>query len=123
MKQYLKKKLEETSTFSIVVDFWTGKNSLSYIGVTCTFIENDKKKKELLIGLKYVPSPHTSVIVFDDTSNILREFGIENGLNDSKVFSITTDNGSSMIAAYGSLTDDIIEEFIDSDSETEDIAY
>ena len=92
----IKSKLENASHVSICADFWTGKNMVGYLGVLASFIE-DCQRKDVLIALREVPYPHTRVVVKESLDAILNNFGF-NGSDDTRIVSISTDNGSNMVA-------------------------
>lgn len=96
VKKYIKNVIDSKNSYSLCIDFWTGQDRLGYIGVLLTTIE-DQAKSDYLLAVRYVPHPHTAQVVRDATDRILNEYGID-GVMDPRVFSISTDNGSNMVA-------------------------
>ena len=108
----LKFDISNASSVSMCIDFWSGADRLGYIGIVLSYVK-DLQKRDRLIALRYVPSPHTSDKIIEVTNQILSEFSI-NGIEDKKVFTISTDNGSNMVKAYSSITplDSANDEFV-----------
>ena len=96
MKKDLRRKIEKAQYVSLCADFWTGKNSIGYLGITATILENGKRSN-FLIGLRHVEHPHTASVVQTSIEKVISEFGLSN-LDDAKLVSISTDNGSNMVA-------------------------
>ena len=95
IKEILVVKLNEhVISCSITTDLWTARSRSGYIGVTCSFIDNDFNLCEAILAIQYVPYPHTG----DNICKILREV-ISNWNLVGKVFTMTTDNGSNMVRA------------------------
>jgi len=81
-------------TCSLTCDLWTGRNRMEYLGVTCSFIDNDFQLVELVLTIMYMPYPHTGEAIAEILNYIIDDWKLTN-----KVFTITTDNGSNMIKA------------------------
>ena len=96
MQEAIRTKISKAENVSICADFWTGKDSLGYIGISASFIE-EYQLQTFLIALRHVPHPHTALCVRNEVDNVLNEYGII-GLHDPKLFSVSTDNGSNMVA-------------------------
>lgn len=96
MKEKLFKITKDSKSLSICADFWTGKDGLGYLGITASILLGSVRKN-YLIALRHINHPHTGIVVAQSIENILREYGID-GLDDPKVISISTDNGSNMVA-------------------------
>lgn len=90
----VKKFNEEIISCSLTTDLWTAKSRNGYIGVTCSFIDNDFKLCEAILAIQYIPYPHTGYNI----CNVLHEI-ISNWNLTGKVFTLTTDNGSNMVKA------------------------
>ncbi|GES76777.1 zinc finger BED domain-containing protein 1-like [Rhizophagus clarus] len=73
------------------MDLWTVRNQQSYLGVTCSYINQSFKLCEFTLDIAYVRYPHTSAYIKDTLVNILNEWNIR-----EKVYIITTDNASNM---------------------------
>ncbi|CAB4403622.1 unnamed protein product [Rhizophagus irregularis] len=70
---------------SITTDLWTARSRNEYIGVTCSFIDNNFNICEAILAVQYVPYPHTG----DNICEVLRGI-ISNWNLNGKVFTMTT---------------------------------
>jgi hypothetical protein len=103
IKEVLVAKLKKNViSCSITTDLWTARSRSGYIGVTCSFIDNDFKLCEAILSIQFVPYPHTG----NNICGVLREI-ISNWNLNGKVFTITTDNGSNMVRA-GKLMNELV---------------
>ncbi|CAG8477855.1 8354_t:CDS:2 [Cetraspora pellucida] len=94
-KEHLKEMLSNNFiTCSLTCDLWTGRNCMGYLGVTCTFIDNDFQLNEIVLTLKYLPYPHTGKAIADALNFIIDDWKLTD-----KVFTITMDNSSNMVKA------------------------
>ena len=94
--QNLKNILSETAAMvSLTTDLWTSRAKHGYIGITATWITPDFKVKDVMLEIKYAPSPHTANIV----AELLYECISSWDLNE-RVTAIVTDSGSNMKAAF-----------------------
>ncbi|CAB5383759.1 unnamed protein product [Rhizophagus irregularis] len=55
----VKKFNEEIISCSITTDLWTARSRSGYIGVTCSFVNNNFDICEAILAVQYVPYPHT----------------------------------------------------------------
>ncbi len=60
---------ENILSCSITTDLWTARSRFGYIGVTCSFIDNDFRFCEAILSVQYVPYPHSG----DNICRVLRE--------------------------------------------------
>ena len=96
----LKNILNETAaTVSLTTDLWSSRAKHGYIGVTAAWITPNFKVKDVMLEIKYAPSPHTANVV----AELLYECISILDLN-GRVTAIITDNGSNMKAAFPILT-------------------
>ncbi|GBB94077.1 hypothetical protein RclHR1_02290003 [Rhizophagus clarus] len=79
------------TSVSLTMDLWTAHNRQSYLGVTCSYINQSFKLCEFTLDIAYVRYPHTSAHIKDTLVNILNKWNIH-----EKVYIITTDNASNM---------------------------
>lgn len=82
------------SSCSLTLDLWTSRSRAGYLGVTCSFVNNQFELCEATLAVEYLRYPHTSQNIVDCLNQI-----IENWNLNGKVFTITTDNGSNMVKA------------------------
>ncbi len=60
---------ENILSCSITTDLWTARSRFGYIGVTCSFIDNDFRFCEAILSVQYMPYPHSG----DNICRVLRE--------------------------------------------------
>jgi hypothetical protein len=96
----LKNILKETATIvSLTTDLWSNRAKHGYLSVTTAWIMHDFKVKDIMLEIKYAPSPHTAEVI----AKLLYECMSSWDLNGC-VTAIITDNGSNMKAAFPILT-------------------
>ena len=50
---------ETATTVSLTIDLWSSRAKHGYLGVTATWITPDFKIKDVMLEIKYAPSPHS----------------------------------------------------------------
>ena len=68
--------------------------------MTCSFVNFQFELCEATLAIEYLKYPHTSENIVDCLNQIIRKWNL-----DSKIFTITTDNGSNMVKASKLLKD------------------
>ena len=104
MKEKIKMLIKSAKSITLCADFWTGKDGIGYLGVTASFLVEDERRN-LMICLQHVEHPHTGQVVRDSIDNALSEYDLT--LDDPKVVSISTDNGSNMVSGLKNLEETI----------------
>ncbi|GBC44168.2 zinc finger BED domain-containing protein 1-like [Rhizophagus irregularis DAOM 181602=DAOM 197198] len=85
-------------SYSITTDLWTARSRNGYIGITCSFIDNNFNICEAILAVQYVLYPYTG----DNICKVLRDIGphiISNWNLNDKVFTIMTDNSFNIVKA------------------------
>jgi hypothetical protein len=77
---------------SVTFDLWTARSGEGYLGVTCSFIDENFHLQEIVLACKRLEYPHTSEAIKELLLSIFTTWNIK-----SKVFTYTTDNGSNMV--------------------------
>ncbi len=96
-----------TSKIALTTDIWTCSiTSQSYLGITIHFITNLWEMKKCLIDIIPLQGSHNSSQIINQILLTLEEFNI----ND-RVISLTTDNGSNMVACGWDLIIELNREF------------
>ncbi|CAJ0747600.1 2495_t:CDS:2, partial [Entrophospora sp. SA101] len=86
------KHIEENAlSVSLTIDMWTGHNRLGFLGVTCSYLDENFKMHEQVLAVDYVRYPHTANHISDTLLAILDEWGVRD-----LTHIITTDNGSNI---------------------------
>ncbi len=72
-KQNLKNILSETAAMvSLTMDLWSSRAKHGYIGITATWITSDFKVKDVMLEIKYAPSPHIANVVAEYFMNVFQ---------------------------------------------------
>ncbi|KAG6667256.1 hypothetical protein CIPAW_01G089100 [Carya illinoinensis] len=100
-KTKLRALLKHVNKVHITTDMWTSCQKLSYMVVTCHFIDSDWHLQRRVLNFCNVPPPHTGLLIADALEKCFQNWGIEN-----KISSITVDNASSNNVAIRILKDD-----------------
>lgn len=75
----------------LTLDLWTARSNNGYLGITCSFLDQQYNLKEIALTISHVRYPHTAENINDAIEEILEKWDLR-----SKVYSITTDNGSNV---------------------------
>ncbi|XP_059441916.1 zinc finger BED domain-containing protein RICESLEEPER 2-like [Corylus avellana] len=86
-KRKLSNLLRSVHKVNITTDMWTSRQRLSYMVVTCHFIDPDWCLNRRVLNFCNVPPPHTGFLIADALQNFFQEWGIEN-----KISAIIVDN-------------------------------
>ena len=95
--------LKSANKVSVTTDIWKSTNQkVSYMVVTCHFIDSNWKLQKRTLSFCDVPPPHSGVAICDALSKCLVEWEI-----DDKVWSATVDNASYNDVAIRMLKDNL----------------
>lgn len=83
--------LQSITSVHLTLDLWTARSNHGYLGITCHYLDQQYKLCEMALTLSYIRFPHTAENIKDAIEKILNEWNLQ-----SKVYSITTDNGSNV---------------------------
>jgi hypothetical protein len=100
-KKKLKTLLSGVDRVNITTDMWTSSQRVSYMVVTCHFVNSNWLLQKRILNFCNVPPPHSSVVIADALRDTFNDWGIMR-----KVFSITIDNASTNGTAIDILRDD-----------------
>ena len=87
----LVKSLETISSVFLTLDLWTARSHNGYLGITCSYLDQQYNLHDLTLTISYVRYSHTADHIKDAIEEILNGWNLL-----SKVHSITTDNGSNV---------------------------
>jgi len=93
--------LRNVNKVNITTDMWTSGQRVSYMVVTCHFVDSWWHLQKLVLNFFNVPPPHSDVIIAYALQKSFIEWGIEN-----KVSTITVDNARNNDVAIQILKDD-----------------
>jgi hypothetical protein len=83
-----------TTKVALTTDIWTSNyNHTAFLGITLHYIDGDWQLKKCLLDFIPIEGPHSARSILNKLINLLQEFNISD-----RVISITTDNGSNILA-------------------------
>lgn len=85
------KLLQSITSVYLTLDLWTARSNYGYLGITCSFLDQEYKLNEIALTVSHLRYPHTSENIKDAINEVLEKWNLQ-----TKVFSITTDNGSNV---------------------------
>jgi hypothetical protein len=101
-KKKLKALLSTIDKVNIITDMWTSLQKVSYMVMTCHYVDSDWFLQKRILSFCNVPPPHTGVVIADALRDCFADWGIE-----EKVFTIIADNASANDAAIRLLKEDL----------------
>jgi hypothetical protein len=78
---------------SLTMDLWSSRAKHGYLGVTATWITPNFEIKDMMLEIKYTPSPHSGEVIANKLYKYISDWNLE-----QRVISITTDNGSNVVS-------------------------
>jgi hypothetical protein len=78
-----------SSKFSVTLDVWTSKNQLSFLGITCHYIDSEWNLYSNLLAFEHLEGSHSGEAIGTAVYKVLTSFGVA-----SKLLAVTTDNAS-----------------------------
>ncbi|KAL8473773.1 hypothetical protein ACS0TY_030576 [Phlomoides rotata] len=88
-KKKVMKALNDVNRVSVTTDLWKSDQKISYMVVTCHFVDSNYHLQKRVLNFCDVPPPHSGVCISDALHKCLVEWGIEN-----KIWTITVDNAA-----------------------------
>jgi hypothetical protein len=86
---------------NITTDMWTSAQRVSYMVVTCHFIDSNWVIQKRVLSFCNIPPPYSGVVIANALRSCFEDWGILD-----KMFSITLDNASANTAAIKNLRDE-----------------
>ena len=83
--------LKHITSVSLTLDLWTARSNHGYLGITCSYLDQQYNLNEITLTLSHIKYPHTANHIKDAIEEILNDWNLQ-----SKVHSITTDNGNNV---------------------------
>ena len=96
----VKKKLSKVTYFASTTDMWSSIGLIPYFSYTIHFVDDEWNIQSLSLGTHFLPADHTAEILAEAMESTLREWE----LKPSQQVSLTTDNGSNIVAAAARLS-------------------
>jgi hypothetical protein len=100
-KKKIKAMLGGVENVNITSDMWTSLQRVSYMVVTCHYVDSDWFLQKRILNFFNVPPLHSGVVIADALKKCFVEWGIEN-----KVLTITIDNARANDSAIRIIKDD-----------------
>ncbi|CAG8837126.1 26123_t:CDS:2, partial [Gigaspora margarita] len=91
IKQIIDLILETSGTVSLTFDIWFSRAHDSYIGITCYWLTESFESHKIILEIGELDDHYASDIV-ESVNSVFDKFKI----NNQKIFSITTDNGTNV---------------------------
>ncbi|XP_042467208.1 zinc finger BED domain-containing protein RICESLEEPER 2-like [Zingiber officinale] len=101
-KKKVMESLKDVNRVSVTIDLWKSDQKVSYMVVTCHYVDSSWNLQKWNLNFLDVPPPHNGVSICDVLNKCLVEWGIEN-----KVWLITVDNASYNDVAVRMLKDNL----------------
>ena len=86
---------ETATTVSLTIDLWSSRAKHGYLGVTATWITPDFKIKDVMLEIKYAPSPHTAKTIAELLYQCITSWNLK-----GRVIAIVSDNGANIKSAF-----------------------
>ncbi|GES97438.1 zinc finger BED domain-containing protein 1-like [Rhizophagus clarus] len=83
---------------SLTMDLWTSHNRKGYIGITCSYIDENFKLNEITLSIQYIAYPHTATHIRETVNSIIDYWEL-----NEKVQSIVTDNAANIKKAVSGM--------------------
>ncbi|KAG2674671.1 hypothetical protein I3760_13G148200 [Carya illinoinensis] len=80
-KKKLKTILRGVNKVSIIINMWTSGQKISYMVITCHFVDPDWHLQKRVLNFCNVPSPHSKVIIDDALQKCFTDWEIENKMS------------------------------------------
>jgi hypothetical protein len=102
-KKKLRILLKSVDKVNITTDMWTSRQKLSYMVVTCHFVDSSWCLQKRILSFCNVPPPHSGVVIANALRDCFADWGIED-----KIQTITVDNASANDFAIKIIKDDFL---------------
>jgi hypothetical protein len=91
------------SKIALTSDIWSSNyNNTAFLGITMHCINNNWEVKKCLLDIIPIEGSHTATLILTKLTDVLQYFNISN-----KIISLTTDNGTNMLACGRKLADEL----------------
>jgi hypothetical protein len=88
---------------ALTTDIWTSNyNNAAFLGITMHYINNYWEVKKCLLDIIPIEGSHTATLILTKLTDVLQNFNISD-----KIISLTTDNGSNMLACGRELANEL----------------
>jgi hypothetical protein len=92
-----------TSKIALTTDIWSSNyNNSAFLGITMHYINNNWETKKCLLDFISIEGSHSGRLILTKLTEVLQDFNISN-----RIISLTTDNGSNMLACGRELANEL----------------
>ncbi|XP_022156415.1 uncharacterized protein LOC111023311 isoform X2 [Momordica charantia] len=99
MQEDVRASLEHVSSkISVTLDFWNSYDQISFMSVTCQWIDENWSFQKVLLDIAHIPYPCGSAEIFHSLVKVLKVYNIEN-----RILSCTHDNSQNAMHACHAL--------------------
>jgi hypothetical protein len=92
-----------TTKVALTADIWSSHyNNSAFLGITMHYINDDWEAKKCLLDFIPIEGSHSAILILSKLFDLLQEFDINN-----RIISLTTDNGSNMLACGRELANEL----------------
>ena len=92
-----------TTKIALTTDIWSSNyNNTAFLGITMHYINNNWEIKKCLLDFIPIEGSHSGALILTNLTDTLREFNISD-----RIISLTTDNGSNMLACGRELANEL----------------
>lgn len=96
-----------TTKIALTTDIWSSNyNNTAFLGTTMHYINNTWEVKKCLLDFISLEGSHTASLIVSKLTDVLQDYNISD-----KIISLTTDNGSNMLACGRELANELEIEF------------
>jgi hypothetical protein len=72
--------IKESTSFTIILDIWSSKSMMGYIGFTCHAVTKEFERYTLFLGVKRMIVRHTAENILAEYEQLLRDWEIDRSL-------------------------------------------
>ncbi|CAB4036879.1 zinc finger BED domain-containing 1-like [Paramuricea clavata] len=98
LKDAVKRELTQVKHVALTTNLWTSNQTLSYLTLTCHFIDHEMQLCSKVLETLYVQKDHTAPNLAEELKNIAKEWEIT-----QEICCIITDNAANIVAAVNLL--------------------
>lgn len=92
VKQLIKDKLSACTAITIILDIWSSKSMVGYIGFTCSGVLKTFEPFRCFLAIRKMVEKHTGEAIISEYEDVLEEWGIP--ISKVKIFNIKLYNVS-----------------------------
>lgn len=75
-RQTIQNKLKDAAVVCIILDIWSSKNMMGFIGFSCSTVTNDFERQNMFLSMRKLEGRHTADKIFAEYQDTLEEWSI-----------------------------------------------